>query len=210
MPISFKAVEHINYIYGLADPLSGNIRYVGKSYDPNSRYRMHLKIKEPKTHKEFWIVSLKKLGLLPELVILETTTELQAAEREIFWIAEYRSLGFKLTNSTDGGEGVRGRKHSEEAKVLLSKRMLGNKFSLGFHHSQETRLKMTQNRVGMTGKNHSEETKSKISQGKTGSKHSEETKAKMRLAHKIRISLMTKEQRSDITARGWATRKKVS
>lgn len=195
------------YIYGLIDPLSGNVRYIGKALDPKDRYRQHIKIKEnPKTHKEKWIFSLYKLGLTPELVIIETTIETKANEAEQFWIAEYRAEGFQLTNGTDGGEGFfgykpsketiekitaihRGKKRSPEETIRLSK------LRLGVPHTEDTRRKMSNSHLGLThtisedtkhkisvsnlGKKLSEETRERMSKSQTGRKHSLETKIKI-------------------------------
>jgi len=168
-------VAKIYYIYGLTDPLSGIIRYIGKSSNPKSRFREHFQIREnPKTHKEKWINSLIRLGLKPELIIIETTTKDQASIAEIFWIAEYRSRGFNLTNTTDGGEGVLGNKfwlgrnHSIESKLQMSKSQKGNKNSLGIKHSIEVRKRMGQSQIGnknSKGVIRTEENKRKVSEG---------------------------------------------
>lgn len=207
MTISFKAKTRLYCIYGLADPISGNIRYIGQSYDPKIRYKFHLKIKKPRTYKEFWIVSLKKLGLLPELVIIETTTFDKINERERFWIAEYRSLGFNLTNLTDGGEGCKGRKHSEETKALMSFQRMGNKYSLGFIHSQETRKKMSERHSGMTGKKHSEESRSKMSQKLSNRMLSEEHKSNISEGLTRAFGLKTSEERSQMALKSWESRR---
>lgn len=135
-----KEISRICFIYGLADPLSGNIRYIGRSINPKERYRFHVRTKKRlKTHKDFWIASLRKLGILPELIILETTTEEKSIELEIFWIAEYRSIGFNLTNSTDGGEGILGYSHTDETKKILSDNHIGKSNGLGYKHTEESK-----------------------------------------------------------------------
>lgn len=60
-----------------------------------------------------------------------------------------------------------------------------------FHHSEETKKKISENYVGMKGKHHTTETKHKISEAKKGNKcmlghhHSEETKKKISGSIKI-------------------------
>lgn len=113
-----------NYIYGLRDPLTREIRYVGKSTQPIFRLRGHLKdAKEARTHKQRWLRQLEEKGLAPELVILEEVKAprtWQQAERE--WIAKGKEMGWPLTNLTDGGEGNRGFKFTEEQKRKLERR----------------------------------------------------------------------------------------
>ena len=135
-----KSLSRIVFIYGLADPISGNVRYIGKSVNPKARLIQHLRFVNPSNHKEYWLNSLKKLGLVPEIVILETTSQKFSSEAEIFWIAKYRSEENLLTNVTEGGEGgavFLGRKHSEISKMKLSIYRTGKK------HSQETLEKMS-------------------------------------------------------------------
>lgn len=84
--------------------------------------------------------------------------------------------------------------HTEAWKKANSERMKGKKYSLGYKHTDETKLKMSLARKGekhpMYGKHHSEQTKKKLSEfykGKlpkhlvgywTGRKQTEEHKAK--------------------------------
>ena len=128
------------HIYGLVDPRTKEIRYIGKSMRVKARFRDHLK--DPaKTHKANWIKSLKKLNLIPTLVILEEIADNEDwISREIFWIKTAREKGWNLVNSTDGGDGVlnvsgegkqrmlatwKGRKHKPETLIKLSKASKG-------------------------------------------------------------------------------------
>ena len=100
---------------------------------------------------------------------------------------EDNEIGY-LTNCTWGGEGVSGGQLSEEHKKNLSESMKGkyagkNHPMYGKHHSEETKLKLSE---ANKGKHLSEETKLKISEvrkGKNhplyGKHHSDETKKKM-------------------------------
>jgi len=93
----------IIYIYGLIDPQTKEIRYIGRSSDPlRRRYEHHqLKRLKTQTHKNKWLLSLINKGLKAELKILEECNETNWAEREVFWIANTPNL----TNTTKGGEG---------------------------------------------------------------------------------------------------------
>jgi hypothetical protein len=97
-------------IYGLVDPTTGYVRYVGKSVDTNFRLRRHLSkvgLKE-KTHKANWLNSLVAKGLKPDIILLENTSTSNWQRAEKKWIAYYRNLpGYPpLTNGTSGGDGT--------------------------------------------------------------------------------------------------------
>jgi hypothetical protein len=111
------------YIYALCEPNSEIIRYVGKTANsPEQRLRSHLAPSslKPKNHRTDWLRSLVKQGLKPALFVLEETTDDCWQEAECRWIAQLRSLGCDLVNSTNGGDGVSGNKPSEATKQLLS------------------------------------------------------------------------------------------
>lgn len=94
-------------IYGLIDPISNQIRYVGKANNVIDRYKNHLnKALDKNTHKRNWINKLKKLGYKPELVILEEVPINEWKFWEKFWIEYYIFLGCNLLNYTSGGDGT--------------------------------------------------------------------------------------------------------
>jgi hypothetical protein len=70
---------------------------------------------------------------------------------ERWYIAYFKFIGCRLTNTTLGGEGVLGfhRKHTEKEKLAVSKSLMGNTYGLGNHnrlgkyHGASTR-----NRIG--------------------------------------------------------------
>jgi hypothetical protein len=126
--------NHTAYIYGLVCPLSGGIRYIGKSIKPKERLQNHMNEKS-KCHRSNWLASLKKDGLKPSLVIIETVPlDVSWQDRERYWILHGRELGWELTNNTCGGDGVVnlhpdskerirqawiGRKHSPESIIRI-------------------------------------------------------------------------------------------
>lgn len=69
-----------------------------------------------------------------------------------------------------------GQKHSEETKKAIGDANRKNKYRIGVRHSEETKLKISRNRKGLTagenhpmfGKRHSEEAKRKISEKNKG------------------------------------------
>ena len=134
------------YIYALVDPSTKEIRYIGKTTQPKERLQNQCNDKSV-TWRTNWIQSVLKRGERPELVILETLSDdsdWQTVEKE--WIARGRKAGWRLTNCTDGGDGVvnltgpskdrllrtwRGRKHTEETKRKIGQASRGRKHTAG-------------------------------------------------------------------------------
>lgn len=130
-------------IYILKDPRTLEIRYVGKSVNPEKRFTKHLyyaKSSSRKTYVYAWIKQLLNEGFTPIQEIIEWTDNW--VEREQYWINYYKN-NHPLTNLAEGGKGSVGYKHTEEWKKLLSERMKGNTIMVGLKHSKETRLKMS-------------------------------------------------------------------
>lgn len=110
-------------IYGLVDPRTDELRYVGKTiHHLNSRLRSHIDDAQviKRRHVCAWIRALQREGLEPEVFEVDRALE-DWSDREKFWIAYFRFIGCNLTNETIGGEGVPGRKHTEESKLKMSK-----------------------------------------------------------------------------------------
>ncbi len=126
------------YIYGLVDPESNEIRYIGKSIRPIERLQNHMNDKS-KCHRAHWLQSLKSKGLKPELVIFESISgsdDWSWQESEKYWIKRGKALGWPLTNNTDGGDGVVNL--PAETREKMRKAWLGRK------HKPETLIKLSQ------------------------------------------------------------------
>jgi hypothetical protein len=153
------------FIYGLRDPQTNELRYVGKTINPKLRLAKHLTRKE-NTYKWSW---LKSLGSrCPELVILQTIENSNDADWQVWeewWIKYLTSIGYRLTNLNGGGQGgicpseetrlkmsrsATGKVMSDAAKAKLRDKLTGipkpvgfseklRKANLGKTHSQETR-----------------------------------------------------------------------
>lgn len=98
------------FIYGLECPVERTVRYVGKSTNPPQRLKAHLsgaKCGAYNHHTARWLRRLLGDDLRPSLVILH---EVQPGECwqdiERAFIASAESRGWRLTNSTAGGEGL--------------------------------------------------------------------------------------------------------
>ena len=164
-------------IYGLIDPRNGELRYVGQSLRglirPKERHYAHC---------WSWEENLLKENLKPTIVILEELSEeSQLNDAEISWIALKRSEGVRLTNMTDGGEGVKNPPLEVREKQRIAN--LGNKNGLGHKYvMSEERKKQVGNRH--RGKIESVETRLKKSISHLGIKRTTEWLTNQSLAQK--------------------------
>jgi len=104
--------------------------------------------------------------------------ECKEIERELISIHGRKDLGNgTLCNLTDGGEGILGLVHTDETKIKMRESKIGKT------SSEETKRKISELNTGekhpFFGKTHSDETKRKIGEALKGKKHSEETKRKI-------------------------------
>lgn len=148
------------WIYGLIDPRNNEVKYVGKTFRLERRFKDHLNEKG-NTLKTAWIKKLKKLNLIPELFILDETNIEKCDDLEIYWICQMKTWGFSLKNMTNGGNGSYGIKPWNKGLKGV------------FHHTDESKNKMSEKRKGLKiwlGKNHTEESKQKMSEQRKGKK----------------------------------------
>lgn len=125
-------MENKLLVYGLIDPFSQEIRYVGKSVTGLSRPRCHWNQSELKykTRKSAWVKSVLSTGAVPEILVLETcTTHEDLVEAEIHWIGILRMIGANLTNATRGGDGCWGRVLSPETRRQIGQSQKGKTIS---------------------------------------------------------------------------------
>lgn len=89
-------------IYGLIDPRTGEIRYVGKSCYGLDRPRRHKTLtKKEATHKANWIKELQRNGLTYEILVLEhCSSHEEVLDAEERWILAGFRLCWPLTNLT--------------------------------------------------------------------------------------------------------------
>ncbi len=86
------------YVYGLGDPRTGQICYVGITSNLYQRYAQHLLHSHNKGNIEL-IDELRVLDILPTLVALEKDVdEAIIYERERYWIEHYSQDEATLTN----------------------------------------------------------------------------------------------------------------
>lgn len=161
------------FIYGLFDPRNYSLRYIGKSDNPNLRLKQHIKearhSKKRNRYVASWIRQLLSEDLQPDMEVLEECTQDNWQESEKAWIAECRKFGVRLTNTTDGGDGVNNPPPEVRARMASMR---------GKTHSDEWRQYMSslfKGRVSPNkGNTHSEEVRKRISESQKGKKLSEE------------------------------------
>jgi hypothetical protein len=97
----------MTFIYALTDPVTDEVRYVGKADRVKERYLSHLR--EARSGKDSykcnWIRQLINNGQTPKLIVLEEITQDEWKKAEIYYIEEFKRLGHNLTNLAKGGEG---------------------------------------------------------------------------------------------------------
>lgn len=87
-------------IYGLTDPKTGEVRYIGKANDPEKRLAGHMRdMTRRNTPLYCWMRKNGKPGLV---VLSENCQDWKSEERRI--IAEYRAASARLLNVADGGD----------------------------------------------------------------------------------------------------------
>ena len=166
-------------VYGLLDPITGCLRYIGKStsgfFRPTQHfYRSNLK---SNTHKNNWIKGVLNIGLKPKIICIHEVDDGEILNQaEQFWIQYYISIGADLTNSTAGGNGLYGYSHKIESK---------QKTSLAIKHlwtTSEYRAKQLKSKNGrILSDNHKNNISknSKCVSGFKGLKHSTVLRKKM-------------------------------
>jgi hypothetical protein len=117
-------MEETNFIYTLKDPISNEIRYVGRTNNLKSRLKRHMSndhLCESWTSKNKWLLYLKNNNMLPIMEILDIVPKKDVNMWEIYWISQFKSWGFRLLNGTDGGDGFdwTGKKHSPESVIKM-------------------------------------------------------------------------------------------
>jgi hypothetical protein len=175
-------------IYGLADPRTGEVRYVGRTIQSlRDRLLHHLShAHRQQTYVHRWIVSLGNNR--PAIFELEAVPKDECADAEIFWISYLRGLGARLANLTDGGEGSLN--PSAECRAKLS---AAGKRRRGLKSGRPAWNK---------GIPLSEAQREAVRRFHTGRRHSDETRAKMSAAHRTPEAI--ERSRRSMLGRRWS------
>lgn len=191
-------------IYSITN-IVNNKQYVGQAVNKNKRWRDHrIMLKAGKHRNRHLQASYNKYGCDNFVyTVLEVITEIEKltavlTEREQHWINTLNCVdpnGYNLNPTAGSAIGF---KHSEETKLRWSEQRKGQKRSAEFAMSVSIR---------MTGKVITEETRQKLVDSHTGKTHSDDTKAKMATS-KLGNKNNTGKKRSKPTSE--ETRKKIS
>jgi hypothetical protein len=202
-------------IYTLSHPLTGEVRYVGKTCRGlKKRLRGHIqRAKRGNEHRSCWIRSLLNQGEVPVIAELDSI-EGDGCQAERDWIALFRQSGTRLVNATDGGEGTlgrsptaaeraknaaahRGKRLTPEHRAKIAASLVGNQNSVGRTHSDETKEKMSATRQKMSAGTKAK-ISAKISAAFKGKKLTPEHRAKLSAAK--RGKAFTTEHRANLSA----------
>lgn len=205
------------YIYGLYDPTTYELRYIGKAQNLTKRLWEHVKNSKSgqRTYKGAWIRKLLREDKKPIISAIQKTTEETWQDDEKMCIAQAKAEGANLTNHTKGGDGIPGYKHSEETRQKISvynksvgrippswkgrkqspehirKRVEARKKRGNYQHSKEAKKKISQNRKGKNlGNTHT-----------LGYKHTEEWKEKASKSRKGKGNSFYGRQHTEETKR---------
>jgi hypothetical protein len=184
------------YVYEHWRPDRGECFYVGKGH---GRRAYDMRRGRNRWHK-FLTAKLSALGTAAEVkIIFDGLTEGEAFAKEIERIAFWKNDGADLVNSTLGGEGPTGRKHTEEWKRAISEKQKGKKMSA------EARANMSLAAMGNTrakGCKRARHLVEALIVRNTGRIVTEETRRKMSASRKGQFlgRKLTDEWRSNISA----------
>lgn len=173
-------------IYKYTNKINGKV-YIGQTIDEKQRKKDHKRLKGD----SYFHRAIKKYGFENfdyEVVFFTISSDPDRLKylldtMEKYFIKKYNSYGSGGYNCTLGGEGSLGYKHSEEVKMKMSDLAKKRK-----PISKETRRKLSESGKGRTV---SEETRKKISIGNKGRTVSEETKSFFRNKYSKSISQYT-------------------
>lgn len=108
-------------------------------------------------------------GIEPSIVVLDVTnSEVSLSELERENIRHFSSIGAKLTNHTDGGDGMTGFNHSDETKAILAAKQLGTKRP---DQSGDAHWTVREDRGPNTGREFDSAWCSNISKAQSGKRH---------------------------------------
>jgi group I intron endonuclease len=192
-------------IYCIENLVNGK-RYIGKGKNIISR------MNHPHKSSTYLFNAINKYGNENfHRYIIEYCEPEMLAEREQYYIREWKTKAPNGYNLTDGGEGCLN--PSEETRRKMSESRSGENHPLfGKTRSEETRRKMRENHSdvsgennGFFGKTHSEETRKKMSESaKNRPPISDETRKKSSEARKGKTR---SEETRERMRKGWIKRK---
>ena len=132
-------MSEVYYVYEHTRNDTNQIFYVGKGKVGSRRSKTR------NGRNQYWHNVVNKAGFTAHKKIVEIIDEELSFLIEIERISQLRELGFKLCNITDGGDGVSGYKHTNEARAKMSEKKTGVKLE---PFSEEHKQKMSKAAMG--------------------------------------------------------------
>lgn len=188
-------------IYCIENKIDGK-KYIGKDSRLPKRMVFHLReLKKGKHINTYLQNSWNKYGEENfDFYIIEECENKNLSEKEVFYIRYLETKSPNGYNCTDGGEGMKGRKHSPETLEKMRVSQTGRK------HSEETKKKISDSNMGHVL---SEEAKQKISDANSGEnsvwfgrKHTEDEKIKIGIGNKGKIVSEETRKKLSVTSTG--------
>ncbi len=195
--------SHPYYTYFHTRNDTGAVFYIGKG----KAWRANMT-----NRNKMWKAIAEKHGFSVHIAS-NWKTEKEAFDHEIFLIDCFRSLGAKLANMTDGGDGWSGMRHTDEHKQLMREKMTGRVMSAETKRKMSASAKARKEREGnvffspsATDEQRAEWAK-KSAESQVGKKLSEEHKAKISAAGLGRVSankgkILSPDWRAKMSAAG--------
>lgn len=137
----------MGYIYKITTP--SNRVYIGQT--TNLKNRIYHYSTNDCQHQKVLYNSLKKYGFDNcKFEIIEETNSEVINQRETYYIDYYKSNitkypEFRGLNCTDGGDGVRGYKLSEETRKKMSDAKKGK---VAYYATEQTKIKLSESKMG--------------------------------------------------------------
>ena len=177
-----------NGIYCYIDKKNNTIVYVGKdSYiDKQTRHKAHCGEKKYNEQQINKVLQNNPNRYKYKVLKEGSFSEKELNEFEKFYIQKYNPL----FNFTEGGDGILGYKHTDEAIEKIRQNAKGNQNFLGKKHTKEAKEKIRQSKIGNKNPMKKKENKAKVSNSLKeyykendhpflGKKHSKATKDKI-------------------------------
>ena len=166
------------FIYGLVEKNNNTLKYIGKTTDIKRRLRRHINERFlHDSYKDRWIRKMVNYNIDIDIIIIDSVEQKEWQYWEKFYISYYKYIGCKLTNGTNGGDeppSTKGRKHTEESKLKMSKTKKGKPvpwLNDGKERTEDHKKNLSKSLKGRKspnkGKKFNEERRKKLSESST-------------------------------------------
>lgn len=182
------------FIYALKDPVTGLIRYIGKSDAPKKRLCRHLNGAKTgeKCHRSDWLRYLQSKNQKPLIEIVDEVPESEWQSWEVAYIQFFKDSGCDLTNATPGGEA--GPVMLGEKNHNFGKKMTPEKRAVMIRYGKDN------SNFGRTGAKHPMFGKTGALHPMFGHEHTPEAKEKIKAARATQV--LTAERNAKISLTG--------